>query len=116
MRATTQNDKQVKESSCSHFSSHADKFSRDEDRQAFTAFVTKLSNSTFETFNEIPQLNSTLDIPAEDYMELLHNLSLRFHPDITSGTANKLHLTETITELGLCYAVNSRVAAYNSFR
>lgn len=49
-------------------------------------------------------------------MELLHNLTLRFNPDITSGTSYKLHMTETITEIGICFTVNSRVAAYNSFR
>lgn len=48
-------------------------------------------------------------------MELLYNLTLRFNPDITSGTTHKLHMTETITEIGICYAVNSRLAAYNSF-
>ena len=48
-------------------------------------------------------------------MELLYNLSLRFNPDISSGTTHKLHMTETITEIGICYAVNSRLAAYNSF-
>lgn len=92
------------------------KFSRDEDRAAFRAFVHKLSNATFETFNEVPSLSPMLDIPAEDYMELLHNLTLHFNPDITSGTSYKLHMTETVTEIGICYAVNSRVAAYNSFR
>lgn len=91
------------------------KFSRDEHRRQFTEFVVRLSNSTFETFHEVPKLSDILDIPSEDYMELLHNLTLHFNPDITSGTAHKLHMTETITELGICYAVNSRVAAYNSF-
>lgn len=75
-----------------------------------------MSNATFETFHEVPSLNGTVDIPAEDYMELLHNLTLHFNPDITSGSPHKLHMTETITEIGICYAVNSRVAAYNSFR
>lgn len=92
------------------------RFPRDEDRTAFKAFLNKLSNATFETFNQVPRLPANVDIPAESYMELLHNLTLHFSPDITSGTPHKLHMTETITEIGICYSVNSRVAAYNSYR
>lgn len=99
-----------------HCSANPEKFPRATDQAAFRAFVHKLSNATFETFHEVPSLNGTVDIPAEDFMELLHNLTLHFNPDITSGSPHKLHMTETITEIGICYAVNSRVAAYNSFR
>lgn len=97
-------------------SENPSRFPGEEDRQAFAAFIQQLSNSTFETFNEIPELNSTYGVEPEDYMELVHNLTLHFSPDLTSGTSYKLYLQETITELGICYAVNSRVAVYNSFR
>lgn len=85
------------------------------DRQAFHVFIHKLSNVTFETYNEVPR-NSTFGIASHDYMELLSNLTRHFSPDITSGTSYKLTVVETITELGICYGVNSKVAAYNSFK
>lgn len=54
-------------------------------------------------------------IPSNQYLDLLWNLSFEFKPEINSGTANKLYLQDTITELGVCYSVNSKLSVYNSY-
>lgn len=61
-------------------------------------------------------MNRTFDIASNDYLELLWNLSFTFRPDINSGGANELFLQETITALGICFSINSKVAVYNSYR
>lgn len=61
-------------------------------------------------------MNKTFNIKSKDYMQLLWNLSFSFRSEVTSGTTKQLHLQETITELGICYTVNSRIAEYNSYK
>lgn len=61
-------------------------------------------------------MNRTWGVASNDYLDLLWNLSFSFQPEINSGPAIKLYLQDTITELGICYAVNSQVAVYNSYR
>ncbi|GAB0087900.1 uncharacterized protein DMENIID0001_022620 [Sergentomyia squamirostris] len=91
------------------------KFPTDEDRQEFSEFIQKLSRASFENFEDVP-MNRTFEIESSDYMELIWNLSWSFNPDLSSGLGSKLTLVETITELGICYSINSRVAVYNSFQ
>lgn len=78
------------------------------------AFIRALSNATYENFDLIPDYQG---IPSDDYMELLLNLSASFKPTLTIGASGiMLDVIPTITEMGLCYAVNSQVAIYNSPR
>lgn len=98
-----------------YLNANPQKFPTEDDRAEFTEFIWKLSRSTFENFEDLP-MNKTFDIPSSDYMELIWNLSWPFKPEVSSGVRANLYLVETITELGICYAVNSRVAAYNSFQ
>ncbi|CAH2071994.1 unnamed protein product, partial [Iphiclides podalirius] len=75
-------------------------------------FVTALVNASFQTFDSIPEYDR---IPADDYMRLILDLAPDFKPGINIGTTGvTLSLVPTITEMGLCYAVSSRVAIYNS--
>lgn len=90
-------------------------FESDDDRHEFIAFIEKLSNATFENYDQLP-MNRTYDIDSNQYLDLLWNLSFVFKPELNSGSAHKLYLQDTITELGICYAVNSKIAAYNSYR
>ncbi|XP_055691219.1 pickpocket protein 11 [Lutzomyia longipalpis] len=98
-----------------YLNSNPAKFPTQDDREEFTEFISKLSGATFENFDEVP-MNRTFGIPSSDYMELIWNLSWPFSPEVSSGLTNKLTLVETITELGICYAINSHIAAYNSFQ
>lgn len=96
-------------------STNPDVFKNDDDRQEFTTFIYKLSNATFENYDELP-MNRTFGINSNQYLHLIWNLSFTFHPELNSGTIHKLYLQDTITELGICYAINSKVAVYNSYR
>lgn len=97
------------------FSQHPDVFVNKTDEEDFHRFVTKLANLTYFNFEELP-MNKTFNIKSKDYMQLLWNLSFPFRSEVTSGTTKQLHLQETITELGICYTVNSRIAEYNSYK
>lgn len=90
-------------------------FESDDDRREFTDFIEKLSNATFENYDQLP-MNRTFDIDSNQYMDLLWNLSFVFEPELNSGSTHKLYLQDTITELGICYTVNSKIAVYNSYR
>lgn len=91
-------------------------FESDDDRREFTEFIEKLSNTTFENYDQLP-MNRTFDIDSNQYMDLLWNFSFVFKPELNNGgSAHKLYLQDTITELGICYAVNSKIAVYNSYR
>lgn len=90
-------------------------FQSGDDRREFGEFIEKLSNATFENYEQLP-MNRTFGIDSNQYLDLLWNLTLVFKPELNSGSANKLYLQDTITELGICYAVNSKIAVYNSYR
>lgn len=90
-------------------------FPTDEIKQQFKRFLTILSNVTYENLEDIP-MNNTFGIASDDYMDLLYNLSAPFNPEISSGTSTKLFMIDTVTELGFCHSVNTKVAGYNSYR
>jgi hypothetical protein len=86
--------------------------SKEPDKEKLEAFIRAISNATYENFDLIPDYDG---IPAEKYMELLLNLTMSFKPTLTIGAAGiMLEIVPTVTEMGLCYAVNSKVAIYNS--
>ncbi|GBP86201.1 Pickpocket protein 11 [Eumeta japonica] len=82
------------------------------DKEKLLSFIRALSNATYESFGEVPDYP---DLRADNYMELLLNLSAAFGPTLTIGaTGIALNIQPTITEMGLCYAINSKTAIYNS--
>ncbi|KAM3956664.1 pickpocket 9 [Aphomia sociella] len=82
------------------------------DKERLMKFIIGISNATYKTFETMPIYDG---IPADQYMELVVNLSASFKPTLTIGASGiSLHIIPTITEMGLCYAVNSKVAIYNS--
>ncbi|EAT39390.1 AAEL008809-PA [Aedes aegypti] len=93
---------------------HPDKFSGDGDPEDFKEFIIKLANASYDTFLDLPMHNS-YGIPSSDYLDLIYNLSWPFQPLISTGTTLHLELQPTITELGLCLSVNSKVAEYSSY-
>uniref|UniRef100_A0A182J0T8 Dynein regulatory complex protein 9 n=1 Tax=Anopheles atroparvus TaxID=41427 RepID=A0A182J0T8_ANOAO len=86
----------------------------EDDAEQFREFVVLLANVSYRTFLELP-MYKTFGIAGYDYMELLHNLSWSFLPQVISGAARNLDVQPTVTELGLCLAVNSRIAQYTSY-
>ncbi|XP_055633622.1 uncharacterized protein LOC129773968 [Toxorhynchites rutilus septentrionalis] len=92
---------------------HSEKFATNEDAVDFREFIVKLANVTYETFLELP-MNRTYGILSEDYLDLIMNLSLPLQFAVSSGTTVPVKLQPTVTETGICVAVNSRMAIYSS--
>ncbi|XP_050087150.1 sodium channel protein Nach [Anopheles aquasalis] len=86
----------------------------EDDAEQFREFIVLLANVTYSTFLELP-MYKTFGIAGYDYMELLYNLSWNFQPTVNSGTTRTLSVQPTVTELGLCLAVNSRIGEYTSY-
>ncbi|KAJ2951863.1 hypothetical protein O0L34_g4106 [Tuta absoluta] len=86
--------------------------STEPDKEKLEKFIRSLSNATYENFEDIPDYTG---IDPEYYMDILLNLTREFRPTLTIGASGiSLKIFPTITEMGLCYAVNSRVAVYNT--
>ncbi|CAH2211271.1 jg27341 [Pararge aegeria aegeria] len=86
--------------------------STEEDKQKLKTFIMALSNATFENFHTVPVYNG---IKPQYYLETLLSLLPPFKPILTIGAAGLfLDIVPTITEMGVCYAINSKVAVHNS--
>lgn len=77
-------------------------------------FLKRIATLSYETMENFP-LDIDPGINPEDYLELINDLKWDFVPEISSGTSNKLFMSRMITEHGICDAVNSKVAYYNTF-
>ncbi|CAH0729111.1 unnamed protein product, partial [Brenthis ino] len=88
------------------------RLSNEEDKEQMKVFIKALANATFENFDTMPKYDG---IPPEKYLEILLNLSMLFKPTLTIGASGiNLDIVPTVTEMGVCYAINSKVAVYNS--
>ncbi|XP_022226781.2 uncharacterized protein LOC111077000 isoform X2 [Drosophila obscura] len=94
--------------------SHGEDFETEEDQEDFRDFIVKLASLTYDNLETLP-LNKSFGISGEKYLDLLYELKWAFEPEISSGAAVKMFIYETQTEFGICHAVNSLVARYNSF-
>ncbi|KPJ05427.1 Sodium channel protein Nach [Papilio xuthus] len=82
------------------------------DKSNLREFINALANASFQTFESLPRYRA---VPADHYMRLILELAPDFKPDINIGAAGvTLGPVPTITEMGLCYSFNSKVAIYNS--
>ncbi|XP_013164429.1 PREDICTED: uncharacterized protein LOC106115545 [Papilio xuthus] len=82
------------------------------DKSNLREFINALANASFQTFESLPRYRA---VPADHYMRLILELAPDFKPDINIGAAGvTLGPVSTITEMGLCYSFNSKVAIYNS--
>ncbi|XP_026840820.1 sodium channel protein Nach [Drosophila persimilis] len=93
---------------------HEEDFETEEDQEDFRDFIVKLASLTYDNLESLP-LNKSFGISGEKYLDLLYELKWAFEPEISSGAAVKMFIYETQTEFGICHAVNSLVARYNSF-
>lgn len=83
-------------------------------RVGAASFIKKLATISYENMSKIPwELDPGIN--PEDYLKLMSDLKWDFVPEISSGTSNKLIMMRTITEHGICDAVNSKVAFYQSY-
>lgn len=60
--------------------------------------------------------NLSYGIPGSAYMDLLYDLKWSFEPEMSSGAAVRMYISETITEFGICHSVNSLVGKYNTYK
>lgn len=82
------------------------------DKEKLSNFIYKLANASYENFEDVPEYDG---IDPTTYMDLLLQLSRPFKPTLTIGASGiSLNIMPTVTEMGLCYAINSRMAVYNS--
>ncbi|XP_026315967.1 pickpocket protein 11-like [Hyposmocoma kahamanoa] len=82
------------------------------DKEALSNFIYKLANATYQNFEDVPQYDG---IDPTAYTDLLLQLSRPFKPTLTIGASGiTLNIMPTITEMGLCYTINSKMAFYNS--
>lgn len=77
-------------------------------------FLQKLATISYQTMDDFP-LDIDNGFSPDNYLEVVSALKWEFVPEISSGTSNKLFMMRTVTENGICDAVNSRVSYYNSY-
>lgn len=76
-------------------------------------FIRRLATISYETMIDFPLGDNGIN--PDGYLELISDLKWEFAPEISSGTSNKLIMMRTVTENGICDAVNSKISYYNSF-
>lgn len=75
-------------------------------------FIKRLATVSYETMIDFP--SNDFGLNPENYLQLVSDLKWDFLPEISSGTSNKLIMMRTVTENGICDAVNSKVSYYSS--
>lgn len=72
-----------------------------------------LASAKYENFESIPQ---NTDIPPEDYLKIIKEIEFEFYPSVSnSGTnSHQYNLEQIISEMGICYSFNSKLAVYSS--
>lgn len=82
--------------------------------EKFKDFIQKLATISYNSMDTFPLDISSDIINPDTYLELMSDLKWEFVPEISSGTSNKLVMMRTVTENGICDAVNSKVSFYQS--
>jgi acid-sensing ion channel, other len=96
-----------------YFDANPKMFPNETVRAGAKIFIKKLATISYENISKIPfELDPGID--PEDYLQLMSDLKWDFIPEISSGTSNKLIMQRTVTEHGICDAVNSKTAYYQS--
>jgi hypothetical protein len=72
------------------------KFPTDESKENARNFIKNLSMISYETMSDFP-LGIEGKIRPDEYLKLMSDLKWEFHPEISSGTSNKLILQRIIT-------------------
>lgn len=108
-------EKRIDEEKLTHYvNSHGDLYPNESAKANVRTFLKRLATISFETMGDFP-LDIDSGISPDHYLDLMNELKWDFIPEISSGTSNKLQIMRTITEHGICDAVNSRVSYYNTY-
>lgn len=86
---------------------------RTPNRTRFDAFVVSLAQASYHNFDEVVHYD---EIASEDYLNLMLSVEFEFRPTIstTGEKAMWFSLTKIVSEMGLCYTFNSKLATYQS--
>lgn len=87
--------------------------SKEENKTLLRDFLVSLSEATYKTFHKIVPYDK---IPSDQYMKLMLDLQFEFDPSVSNSGANGYQyiLQKVVTETGICYSFNSKLAIYNS--
>lgn len=83
-------------------------------RERVTNFIQRLATISYDSMADFPLDIGPDIIHPDSYLDLVSELKWEFVPEISSGTSIKIILSRTVTENGICDAVNSKVAYYNT--
>lgn len=84
-----------------------------ENKTLLKEFLINLAYADYGNLDKIPQYD---EIPGEDYAQLLLDLQNDFTPSISNtGSINISFIVyRVVTEMGICYSFNSKLAIYNA--
>jgi hypothetical protein len=75
---------------------NSQKFPTNESKKNAKTFINALGMATYETMDEFP-LGIDGNIKPDEYLMLVNELKWNFHPEISSGTSDKLIMQRIIT-------------------
>lgn len=88
-------------------------FSQEPNKTLLKEFIVSLANANYKNFDEIVKYDG---ITNEQYLPLILDLQFKFQPEITISDIQiqDFGFEQIISEMGICYTINSQLAKYNS--
>lgn len=86
-------------------------FSTVSNKTLLKEFMLSLASGTYDNFENIPYID---EIFAEQYLTLLQEMQYIFQPSFQTSAGVALKLQPVISEMGICYTINSNMGVYNS--
>ncbi|XP_065206755.1 sodium channel protein Nach-like [Planococcus citri] len=86
-------------------------------KEEISNFLIHLANATYFTFINVPEIGTNI-VPPSRYIEFIYRIRFNLRYVLSNSNMELFNISTldlTITELGICYAYNSRVAIYNSY-
>lgn len=97
-----------------YLGNNSDLYPDEDSKENARVFIKSLAALSYETMSDFPA-DINPGFTPDQYLGLMSDLKWDFVPEISTGTSNKLVMQRTVTENGICDAVNSRLAFYNSY-
>lgn len=79
-----------------YLNKNPEKFPTDESKENARELIKRLAATTYQTMIDFP-LGIEGNIQPDEYLKLMNELKWEFHPEISSGTSNKLIMQRIIT-------------------
>ncbi|XP_044264094.1 acid-sensing ion channel 5-like [Tribolium madens] len=87
--------------------------STEKNKTLLREFLVTLSQATYTNFETVVEYEG---IAEENYLDILLDLQFEFKPAVSNSGGNdkKYTLQKIVSEMGICYSFNSKLAIYNS--